>query len=226
MLGDFGTLLRQYRYSTGWTQEELAEQSGLSTHAISVLESGRRKPRLSSVARLATALGLEPADRDRLLTAARGEPEPQPAGEQPTEHVVPRLLPYAVPDFTGRREEVDRLLALAAGPGSTRARPLVISAIDGMAGVGKTALAVHVGHALADRFPDGQLFVDLRGATPGQPPLEPGAALVACSRRSVSARPRCRRTPRSAPGCGAAGRRAGGTCWCWTTPSTPRRSAR
>ncbi|WP_405003199.1 tetratricopeptide repeat protein [Kitasatospora purpeofusca] len=178
MLGDFGTLLRQYRYSTGRTQEELAEQSGLSTHAISVLESGRRRPRLSSVARLATALGLEPADRDRLLTAARGESEPQPAGERPTDQVVPRLLPYAVPDFTGRRDEVDRLLALAAGPGGTRARPLVISAIDGMAGVGKTALAVHIGHALADRFPDGQLFVDLRGATPGQPPLEPGAALA------------------------------------------------
>ncbi|MFB8201355.1 ATP-binding protein [Kitasatospora purpeofusca] len=180
MQGDFGTLLRQYRYSTGWTQEELAEQSGLSTHAISVLESGRRRPRLSSVARLATALGLEPADRDRLLAAARGdgEPEPRSGGEQPAEQVVPRLLPYAVPDFVGRRGEVDRLLALAAGPGGAQARPLVISAIDGMAGVGKTALAVHIGHALADRFPDGQLFVDLRGATPGQPPLEPGAALA------------------------------------------------
>jgi tetratricopeptide (TPR) repeat protein len=92
--------------------------------------------------------------------------------------VVPRLLPYAVPDFTGRRGEVDRLLALALGPGGARARPLVISAIDGMAGVGKTALALHVGHALAGRFPDGQLFVDLRGFTPGQQPLDPGAALA------------------------------------------------
>jgi transcriptional regulator with XRE-family HTH domain len=72
LLGDFGTLLRQYRHSAGWTQEELAERSGISTHAISVLESGRRRPRLSSVARLATALGLDPADRDRLLSAARG----------------------------------------------------------------------------------------------------------------------------------------------------------
>ncbi|MER7706392.1 tetratricopeptide repeat protein [Kitasatospora sp. NPDC097605] len=177
MVGDFGTLLRQYRHSTGWTQEELAERSGISAHAISVLESGRRRPRLSSVARLATALGLDPADRDRLLSAARGEPEPRPGGE-PADPVVPRLLPYAVPDFTGRRGEVDRLLALAAGPGGARARPLVISAIDGMAGVGKTALAVHVGHTLAARFPDGQLFVDLRGFTPGQRPLEPGAALA------------------------------------------------
>ncbi|MEV7601244.1 tetratricopeptide repeat protein [Kitasatospora sp. NPDC089797] len=181
MLGDFGTLLRQHRYSTGWTQEQLAEESGISTHAISVLESGRRRPRLSSVARLATALGLDPADRDRLLSAARGESEPRPGGE-PAEHVVPRLLPYAVPDFTGRLDEVDRLLALAGGPGGAQARPLVISAIDGMAGVGKTALAVHVGHTLADRFPDGQLFVDLRGFTPGQRPLEPGAGLASLLR--------------------------------------------
>ncbi|MFE2107815.1 ATP-binding protein [Kitasatospora sp. NPDC059463] len=181
MLGDFGTLLRRFRHSTGWTQEELAERSGVSAHAISVLESGRRRPRLSSVARLATALGLAAADRDRLLSAARGEPEPRPGGE-PADHPVPRLLPYAVADFTGRRGEVDRLLALAAGPGGARARPLVISAIDGMAGVGKTALAVHVGHALAGRFPDGQLFVDLRGFTPGQRPLDPGAALASLLR--------------------------------------------
>ncbi|MEV6976827.1 tetratricopeptide repeat protein [Kitasatospora sp. NPDC093806] len=180
MSGDFGELLRRHRYATGWTQEELAERSGVSTHAISVLESGRRRPRLSSVARLATALGLDPADRDRLLSAARGEPAAEP--ERPDGHVVPRLLPYAVPDFTGRRGEVERLLALAAGAGGGRARPLVISAIDGMAGVGKTALAVHVGHALADRFPDGQLFVDLRGFTPGQRPLEPGAALASLLR--------------------------------------------
>ncbi|MFF7636792.1 tetratricopeptide repeat protein [Kitasatospora sp. NPDC008050] len=176
MLGDFGTLLRQYRLSAGWTQEELAEQSGVSTHAISVLESGRRRPRLSSVARLATALGLDSAGRDQLLAAARGEPEPR-TGLAPVEHVVPCLLPYAVPDFTGRRGEVERLLALAGGPGGSQARPLVISAIDGMAGVGKTALAVHTGHSLTGRYPDGQLFVDLHGFTPGRRPLEPGAAL-------------------------------------------------
>ncbi|MBB4921326.1 ATP-binding protein [Kitasatospora kifunensis] len=181
MLGDFGTLLRQYRFSAGLTQEELAERSGVSTHAISVLESGRRRPRLSSVTRLATALGLDPADRDRLLAAVRGEPQPQP-GTESAERVVPRLLPYAVPDFTGRRGELDRLLELAAGAGGTQARPLVISAIDGMAGVGKTTLAVHAGHTLADRFPDGQIFVDLRGFTPGQQPLEPGAALASLLR--------------------------------------------
>ncbi|MCP2311832.1 ATP-binding protein [Kitasatospora paracochleata] len=177
MVGDFGTLLRQHRLLLCWTQEDLAEQSGVSAHAISVLESGRRRPRLSSVARLATALVLDSADRDQLIAAARAQS--QRSTESPA-RVMPRLLPYAVPDFTGRRDEVDRLLALASGQaqGQEPASALVISAIDGMAGVGKTALAVHVGHALADRFPDGQLFLDLHGFTPGKLPLGPGAALA------------------------------------------------
>lgn len=55
----------------------------------------------------------------------------------------------------------------------------MISAIDGMAGVGKTTLAVHAGHQLAERFPDGQLFIDLHGYTRGMPPREPADALAA-----------------------------------------------
>ncbi|MEU3692152.1 AfsR/SARP family transcriptional regulator [Streptomyces narbonensis] len=84
------------------------------------------------------------------------------------------FLPYDVPDFTGREDELDGLIRLWSGDiGGV----VTISAIDGMAGVGKTTLAVHLGHRLADQFPDGQLFVDLQAHTAGQAPLDAGAAL-------------------------------------------------
>ncbi len=57
------------------------------------------------------------------------------------------------------------------------ASTVVISAIDGMAGIGKTALAVHLAHRIADRYPHGQLFIDLHGHTPGMAPREPAEAL-------------------------------------------------
>ena len=88
--------------------------------------------------------------------------------------VRPSLLPSAVPDFTGRAAE---LAALSAAPGQD-GRPVVITAIGGTAGVGKTALAVHWARQAAPRFPDGQLYVNLRGFGPGDP-LPPSEALRA-----------------------------------------------
>ncbi|MFF5427765.1 MULTISPECIES: BTAD domain-containing putative transcriptional regulator [unclassified Streptomyces] len=85
------------------------------------------------------------------------------------------FLPYDVPDFTGREGELDGLIRLWS---SDRGGVVTISAIDGMAGVGKTTLAVHAAHRLADHFPDGQLFVDLQAHTAGQAPLDAGAALA------------------------------------------------
>ncbi|WP_169514577.1 AfsR/SARP family transcriptional regulator [Actinokineospora enzanensis] len=82
-------------------------------------------------------------------------------------------LPRDTTSFTGRDAELDRVTESATLAGST----MVVSAIDGMAGVGKTALAVHVAHRLAPRFPDAQLFLDLHAHTPGQTPLTPTAAL-------------------------------------------------
>lgn len=92
----------------------------------------------------------------------------------------PRQLPAASPAFTGRRGEFARLLALVE-EARTRNSPgtVLISAIDGMAGIGKTALAVHAGHRLAEHYPDGQLFVELRGNAQGMPPREPAEALAA-----------------------------------------------
>ncbi|NRN71351.1 DNA-binding transcriptional activator of the SARP family [Kibdelosporangium sp. 4NS15] len=86
-------------------------------------------------------------------------------------------LPPDTGTFVGRALEVRRIVTAAtARPHDGRA--LGIAAIDGMAGVGKTRLAVHVSHQLADRFPDGQLFVDLHGHTDGRAQKEPSAALA------------------------------------------------
>ena len=91
-----------------------------------------------------------------------------------------RQLPPGVRVFIGRDRELDRLVELAReASAATRPGTLVISAIDGMAGIGKTALAVHAAHHLAGSFPDGQLFLDLHGYTEGLPPREPAEALAA-----------------------------------------------
>jgi tetratricopeptide (TPR) repeat protein len=85
--------------------------------------------------------------------------------------VRPRQLPPSVAHFAGRAAELatlDNWLERGAGSGARGA--LVISAIGGMAGVGKTALALHWAHRVADRFPDGQLYVNLRGYDPDGKP--------------------------------------------------------
>jgi class 3 adenylate cyclase/tetratricopeptide (TPR) repeat protein len=85
-----------------------------------------------------------------------------------------RTLPRDLGSFTGREPELARLLA-----GAAEDRPPVrIHAIDGMAGIGKTSLAVHAAHRLAPGFPDGQLFLPLQAHTPGQRPVDPADALA------------------------------------------------
>ncbi|MFJ2828882.1 BTAD domain-containing putative transcriptional regulator [Streptomyces sp. NPDC087263] len=96
----------------------------------------------------------------------------------PRESAVPAELPHDTPGFAGRTGELDRLHSLLApervqGTAST----VVISAIGGAAGIGKTALAVHWAHQVRDRFPDGQLYINLHGFDHDRQPLEPGEAL-------------------------------------------------
>jgi DNA-binding SARP family transcriptional activator/tetratricopeptide (TPR) repeat protein len=129
--------------------------------------------------RLVDELGTEPGPRlqqlhQQILTADPALTETSAApGTAPV--TVPRQLPADVPGFTGRAlplAELDRLLATTAGqPGAASARPVrvVISAVSGTAGVGKTALAVHWAHQVSRHFPDGQLYVNLRGYDPDQP---------------------------------------------------------
>jgi hypothetical protein len=85
-----------------------------------------------------------------------------------------RTLPRNIASFTGRHLELRELMDAASAPGGV----VGIHAIGGMAGIGKTAFAVHAAHRLADRFPAGQIFLPLHGHTPGQEPVGPGEALA------------------------------------------------
>jgi DNA-binding SARP family transcriptional activator/Tfp pilus assembly protein PilF len=91
--------------------------------------------------------------------------------------VVPRELPAPVAGFVGRAAELAALTELLDRSGDQVPGVTVISAIDGTAGVGKTALAVHWAHQVAGRFPDGQLYVNLRGYDPDRP-MPAGDALA------------------------------------------------
>jgi DNA-binding SARP family transcriptional activator/uncharacterized protein HemY len=129
---------------------------------------------------IADQLGADPGPdlqqlHHRLLV---GDPQPPAAGPQDDggrpAALAPRQLPGGVRHFTGRAAELQRLSELLD---EARGGAVVISAIAGTAGVGKTALAVHWARQVADRFPDGQLYVNLRGYDPGQP-MRPTDALA------------------------------------------------
>jgi tetratricopeptide (TPR) repeat protein/transcriptional regulator with XRE-family HTH domain len=153
--GGPGGMLRAHRIEAGLTQERLADMSGLSVRTISDIECGRTaRPRRSSVAVLEAA-----------LSGAKLDSGPGPA----TSSVVPRQLPQAVRGFVGRQRELAALTKLVRGPDG------VVYTIAGTAGVGKTALALRWARDVAGGFPDGQLFVNLRGYDPDRPVPAPDA---------------------------------------------------
>jgi DNA-binding SARP family transcriptional activator len=104
-------------------------------------------------------------------SAAPGQPPATGVGG------VLHQLPADTRVFTGRQAELTRLLDLGGADGAPDPGTVVISAVDGMAGIGKTALAVRAAHRLAARFGDGQLFIDLHGYTQGYPPRTAAQAL-------------------------------------------------
>ena len=156
---------------------------------LALYRSGRQAEALAAYqgARdaLVGELGAEPGSglRDLHERMLSGDPalavtgQARPAEAWPT-RAMPRELPPAVHGFTGRSAELKALTGLLDRPGGQAPGTVVISAIGGTAGVGKTALAVHWAHQQAGRFPDGQLYVNLRGYDPG-PPVPPADALAA-----------------------------------------------
>ncbi|MGW0833916.1 BTAD domain-containing putative transcriptional regulator [Streptomyces prunicolor] len=124
---------------------------------------------------------------------SRAQPDPQPAAPQPAVPQSPppprpAQLPPLPAHFTGRADTL-RALHNTLAPPSTEPTPRPLAVISGMAGVGKSALALHAAHELRNRFPDGQLYVNLHGATPGRTPLAAGQALHALL-RDLGAEPR------------------------------------
>ncbi|MET8908903.1 tetratricopeptide repeat protein [Micromonospora sp. NPDC004551] len=146
---------------SGLSLRALARQAGLSSSSLSRYLTGRLVPPWEAVVALCRVVGRDP----RPLRAAWAEAAKAGAAPAPRRNDLPADLF----DFTGRETEsalVEELL-----------RTVGAVAIDGMAGVGKTSLAVRVAHRLAPAFPDGGLYLDLHGFTPGQEPVEPQVAL-------------------------------------------------
>ncbi|MER7811910.1 BTAD domain-containing putative transcriptional regulator [Streptomyces sp900116325] len=108
-----------------------------------------------------------------------GDKDAAPPGESgagAAATVPPAQLPTDIPVFTGRNGDLDRFRRFLSAAGE-RPSTLMISVIGGMAGVGKTTLAVHWAHQVAHRFPDGQLFVNLRGFHPADSAMHPSVAV-------------------------------------------------
>jgi tetratricopeptide (TPR) repeat protein/transcriptional regulator with XRE-family HTH domain len=176
----FGAFLRELRVTAGLTQEELAAAAGLSARSVSDLERGVALTARKDTARLlADGLGLEGVARTEFEAAARGRSPAMKSSAPRTGGVAAatRTLPRDIASFTGREAELRQLIEPVLEAGSSGG-VVSIHAIGGMAGVGKTALAVHAAHQLASRFPDGQVFLQLHGHTPGQQPVSPQDALA------------------------------------------------
>src|SRR5271169_381116 len=167
-------MLRQLRAQAALTQEELAEAAGLNSRTVSDLERGlATTPHKDTVRLLADALQLGGSARVEFEAAARGHAGLGRARGRGVAAAT-RTLPRDIASFTGRQHELAELAEAAAGTGGV----VSIHAIGGMAGIGKTAFAVHAAHQLAPRFPAGQIFLPLHGHTPGRQPVDPEDALA------------------------------------------------
>lgn len=180
--GSFGAALRDLRIAAGITQEQLAERSAVSVRAIRNLEIGRTaRPQRQSILLLAAALGLDETARTALLQTARRHPrshdqrigaEAAVPAPRTGDSSQPCELPADTATLVGRdavvTELYDYLCELVDRPGSAPRGAMRLVTVTGAPGSGKTALAVRLARRLLDRFPDGQIYVDVQEPAAGK----------------------------------------------------------
>lgn len=189
--------LRELRGTSTLTYAQLASRAGYSISTLQEAASGRRLPTQAVTVAFAVACGGDPEtwrvfwikirramDDDGLqspeaLAPPWAAPQTVPhsiPNDRSLSHPRPAQLPGVTRQFVGRVAEVKMLSAFledARASGGVA----VISAVNGMAGVGKTTLALHWAHQVTDRYPDGQLYVNLRGFDPYDSPVQPAEAI-------------------------------------------------
>jgi tetratricopeptide (TPR) repeat protein/transcriptional regulator with XRE-family HTH domain len=192
LVSGFCRRLQQLRHSCGVRQNTLARRIGKSQAAVSEILNGkiRQPPCWTDVEAIVTACAGNEADAGAVLARWRHEREMlaqfarewrRAGGRNGSRALagqrtpVPQQLPADLPAFAGRVAELTELdhLLSANSPGSA----VVVSTVSGTAGVGKTTLAVHWAHGVAAQFPDGQLYVNLRGFGPGRQAVDPADAV-------------------------------------------------
>ncbi len=169
-----GEEVRRLRKEAGLSIARLADEAGLAQRTISNLERGEGNAvtRRTTVAAIASALGLDEEGETWLWQVAQGQPVPSrlTVARMPT---LPYTLPRDIGTFVGRSDQLDQLIQDASG-----ADIATVHVITGMGGVGKTVLAVHAAHKLAAHFPDGQMYLRLSGHAPNVPRVAPEDALA------------------------------------------------
>ena len=172
--------LAQRRKALGLIQEDLAGLLGVQRSTVVRWERGGAAPLPFIRPKLARALQVPVSRLAELLAgddpgdSGRG-PRAAPGASPVT--TAPRQLPATVTDFTGRAAELAALTRILDDARGGSPGAVVVSAIGGTAGVGKTALALYWAHQVADRFTDGQLYVNLRGFDPSGSPAPPAEAI-------------------------------------------------